>query len=556
MFTEQEKQIITWGKANGKTQQEVEQALVRLRTGSPVQKAPEVKKEPGYLERVGQQYFKAGEAVALRYATPQKENFPGEKILRTAGDIAGAALAPVAEAISPVIKPVVEKLLSVPEFKNSSQGIISWAEAHPDAAKNLESIFNVSTLGLGGVSEKVIKQGIDTTINTAKTITKDVVDATGKVIKGAKEVVESSEIGRIPTRIATNVAEKQAVEATIKELPTKIAQTAARDGVDVADIKYLYNLPKEQKAQLKELAETTKQFAKDQTKTNPIEVVGKPIVGRIKQLNSEKGRIGKELGEASKALGVVTKEEVEKPVFDALVKVIDGLTVKNGVLNFKNTVLTTAETLADRKAIQSIFTQATKWGSGEAKHKLRQELFEILGGKKKSLQNITGTQEKAFQAIRKGLADVLDAKNSTYKALNMEFAKVAQPLQDIQRFMKNVAGADEDILDMSAGLLARRLTSNAASNPQLRSILRALDEATAKAGKTELSVETLQDFYNILDKYYDIAAKTGFKGQIKSAVEGSGGIVNRVIQKIQGLAGETPAVRQKALEDLLNEILE
>src|SRR3990167_1533653 len=204
MFTEQEKQIITWGKANGKTKQEVEQALVRLRTGSPVQKAPEVKKEPGYLERVGQQYFKAGEAVALRYATPQKENFPGEKILRTAGDIAGAALAPVAEAISPVIKPVVEKLLSVPEFKNSSQGIISWAEAHPDAAKNLESIFNVSTLGLGGVSEKVIKQGIDTTINTAKTITKDVVDATGKVIKGAKEVVESSEIGRIPTRIATN----------------------------------------------------------------------------------------------------------------------------------------------------------------------------------------------------------------------------------------------------------------------------------------------------------------------------------------------------------------
>ena len=40
---------------------------------------------------------------------------------------------------------------------------------------------------------------------------------------------------------------------------------------------------------------------------------------------------------------------------------------------------------------------------------------------------------------------------------------------------------DEDILDMSAGLLARRLTSNSASNPKIRLLLRQLDEtATVK----------------------------------------------------------------------------
>jgi hypothetical protein len=119
--------------------------------------------------------------------------------------------------------------------------------------------------------------------------------------------------------------------------------------------------------------------------------------------------------------------------------------------------------------------------------------------------------------------------------------------------MKGV-GIDEDILDMSAGLLARRLTSLAPSNPQLRQILRNIDTILKTDGSSNL--ENLQNVYNILDKYYDIAAKTGFQGQIKSAIEkSSGGALGRIVGVVEKYAGETPAVRQKAIEDLLEEIL-
>jgi hypothetical protein len=82
-----------------------------------------------------------------------------------------------------------------------------------------------------------------------------------------------------------------------------------------------------------------------------------------------------------------------------------------------------------------------------------------------------------------------------------------------------------------------------------------MDKATAVAGKTRLSVETLQDFYNILEKYYDIAPKTGFQAQVRQGVEKASGIGDLAFQTVKGFAGETPIVRQKALESILEEIL-
>lgn len=413
--------------------------------------------------------------------------------------------------------------------------------------------------------EKGISKGEQVASSVADVATEGVdtlrqgVSRVGDVVEGAKtiggELIEG--VARIPSRVAVNVAEKQATQQAIKSLPTKTAQEAVIEGVDIRDVKEISNFSKAFKEPARKLIKVVQDFSSGESKTNPIEVVGKPIVKRIKQLESERGKVGKKLGEVAGTLGEVTKDEVINPVFDSLKKIpgLSGLKLnKRGVLDFTDTVLTTAETKSDRLAIQKIFSDAIKSGTGKSKHLLRQELFEILGGKKKALTNLTDTQEKAFEAIRKGLADVLDTKSSQYKALNQQFAKIAQPLQDMRKFMKGTVGATEDILDMEAGLLARRLTSFAGSNPKIRAVLRAMDSATKVKGKAQLSVEKLQDFYNILDKYYNIEGKTAIQGQIKTAIEKS--IPETVIGAVRDIAGTTQATRTKALEKLLNEILQ
>ena len=131
-----------------------------------------------------------------------------------------------------------------------------------------------------------------------------------------------------------------------------------------------------------------------------------------------------------------------------------------------------------------------------------------------------------------------------------------QPLQDMRGYMKKVVGAEEDIQNMSAGLLARRITSAAKSNPEIKAVLNAMDKATKVPGKTRLSIETLQDFYNILEKYYDIAPKTGFQSQVKQGVEKAmGGPLGYIGEQVKSFAGETPIVRQRALEKILEEVL-
>jgi hypothetical protein len=584
-FTEQEKQIITFGRANGKSREEVEDAIAKLRSG--FKPTPKVTATPAPVEknasisRLGDIITKQGDKYADEPSLVGKTATLLQTPLRLAGEAAVMAGEQVArpilaagEALSNT--DIIKKIAESPDptvFESVASkigGTITGAldaikgKVGDDIYRSLADSVEVLSLLVGGKGAKigaesamgVAKGAAETGIQAGKQAveavankTQGITDVTGMAVRGATN---------IPGRIATNIAEKRAVEETIRQLPTVTAQKAARNGIDPNDVRTIYELPSTSKSVGRELADNIKKYAKRETDVDPIEIVGRPIVSRLKELEEAKGTIGQKLGEVSKKLGVVTKEEATAPVFDSLKSVpgLSGLTVdKNGVLNFKNTVLTTAETASDRKAIQNIYTQATRWGNGEAKHKLRQELFEILGGKKKAGVQLTDTQDKAYQAIRKGLSDVLDAKNSEYKKLNMEFAKVAQPVSDIRKAMQTVPGATDDVLDMGAGLIARRLTSTSLSQGKIRAILDAMDTATGTKGNLRETVENTQKLYNILGKYYDIAPSTGFQGQVRAGVESAGGVTEFITNAARELAGETTAVRQKAIEDALREAL-
>lgn len=525
----------------------------------------------GYLSRLGGELgssFKGLEETTTRGAELMQEGKPIQgAVMSGLGAVGGfirGAFSPITAAIAPIIQDTLKSsgITDNKTFQDVVMGVDTWAKENPDLAKNSQNVVEIATtlIGAKGVTTglPIAKRGVESTVEGLTTGISRV--AGSPLVRGVESATKSATegIARIPARVATNIAEKQALNTSISELPSKVAQTAVRDGLDINDVKSLYQIPETVKPQAKELVDTVKRFAAGDKSVDPIEMVGRPIVARLKELDSLKGTIGQKLGVVAEKLGTVTTKEVYPVVFANLKKVqgLNGLTVNSkGVLNFKNTVLATSATAADRAAIQRIFTDAIKGGTGKQKHLLRQELFEVLGGKKKAGVQLTDTQAKAFEAIRKGLADVLDAKNSEYKALNMEFAKVVQPINDMRKAMRVGADATEDILDMNAGLIARRLTSTSLSQGQIKTILGALDNATAVKGSVLQTTEGLQNLYNVLGKYYDLAPATGFQGQVKNAVTFGGGILDRITKALSGVAGESPAVRQKALEAVLAEIL-
>lgn len=532
----------------------------------------------GFFERVGEDFntrVKAQEAALGRSIDNEQGLASG--LLQAAGqgaaflgDIGTEALSSIDEtvtggAVGDFLGERVQEIATAPAVQNVAADYGKWKLENPEAAANLEATINIASIlpiagGAGVVGKKAVDTGVDVAVATGKKVA-PAVATVANTTRGVADTFAMAGEGaaRIPARIATNVAEKQATRQAVRQLPTKVAQQAANDGVDIIDIQDIYSLPKSQKAPIRQLAQTVKEYASGVGKLAPEEVVGRPIVARIKELTSQQGSVGQKLGEVAKELGTVSAREAGTPVFTALKKVpgLEGLKIdRTGRLDFSDTRLQTASTKSDRTAIQKIFTDAIKPATGRQKHLLRQELFEVLEGKKRSLTNLTGTQERAYQAIRQGLSDVLDAKNPQYKSLNQEFARVAKPLEDIKKFLRNTDGLDEDLLSQKAGTLARRLTSNAASRTDLKQILRNLDAATEVPGKTQISLESLQDAYNILGKYYDVAAKTGLRGQVRSGIEDATGVRDALMKAVGDVAGKTDAVRQAAFEKALREALE
>lgn len=528
-------------------------------------------KQPGYFDRL-----KSAASEGVKKITTGQGQFSGSPnvynqvsgALKGAAGLAETVSSPVTAFVEPITKPTIGRIVNytadkisdspnVQRFANSKVGQVFGS--------GVEDINNANTV-LGAIAgPKLGKTGVSKITGAIESRIENIPklptgSGGGGVVSGLKNVGEMAINGakRIPERISTNVAERQAFREVVDSLPSNTAKNAARDGIDINDIRSLYKIAPEQKGSLKKLAQVVKDFAEGNTSKNPIEMIGQPIVKKLRELEKQGSRIGQQLSKTADTLGVVTTNELAPTVINKLKKVpgLEGLNVnRKGVLDFKNTVLATAETASDRKAIQSIFNTAIRWGTGKKKHLLRQELFEALGGKKRSKLNLTATQEKAYSAIRAALSDVLDKKNPTYKALNNQYRKTIKPLNELRKKL-NVEG-DEDIMDMSAGLLSRRITSLSKSGPEIEMLLEALDRATTQKGKVRLSTKTLQNFYNILDKYYDINPKTAFQSQVKQGVEKAvEGPMSYIGEQIKGFAGETPAVRQRALEKLLKEILD
>jgi len=497
--------------------------------------------------------------------------------LRTAGDVITSTPV-VKDVVETIAKPVTQGIQATqtwlennPTFQSVvtsdvADRIAKIIDSDPDIAQNAEAINNIANavLAVKGTAQTLTKAkpivtgAVKTVTETAPKVVEVGIDLVGSTAKGISTVTKelAQPLIKAPERLKTNIAEKQIEQAEIQALPTKQARNVVNEGVDIADARDIINLAKESKTpELRKLFSTVENFVAGNKKIDPIEVVGKPIVAKLKESEKLKNIVGKQLTDVSKNLGIVTKPELTNAVLLRLQQVpgMENITLKGNTLDFKNTTLASQLTKSDRATIQKAFEQATKWGDGEKAHKFRQELFEILGGKKKSLETMTATQEESLNAIRKGLADVLDTKNTQYKALNETYAKLAQPVSEMRKLMKGLAPDDpEDILNMSAGLLARRITSAAPSNANVRMILRSLDEVVPS--DTLGRVESLQDFYNILNKYYDIAPRTGFQNLTKEAVDSS--MVSKITGKVGEYLGKTDATRQKAFKEFIESTLE
>lgn len=384
------------------------------------------------------------------------------------------------------------------------------------------------------------------------------VRGTLNVARGTRDLVTSvvPKLKNIPSNIATNVADRVAVQNSVKALP-KVAQDAANKGIAIEDANFVANISPNLKAPAKKLFNVARNATTDAEKIKVQEAVGAPMIKSLRTAQSKADKIGAKLREESKKLNNIKREDAVNAVVSRLKKVpgLQNIEVSDylkGNLKFDKTTLSSELNPAAQAEIQTLFKKAIKTTDGESKHLLRQEIFEMLGGKKSSQAPLTATQEKALEAIRNGLFDVLGSQSKVYKKLSTNYAKTINPIKNLRKILK-ADNVSEDLLEMKAGALARRLTSNAPSRAEIQTALTELDNLVPR--KSRISVAELQNLYNVMDKYIDLAPSTGFRSEVAKGVGSASDVGSALYTGAKNLTGETPAVRRKALEDLLDNVL-
>lgn len=420
--------------------------------------------------------------------------------------------------------------------------------------KSLEDVSKMTALGAagGGLISGAIVGAEKFAGPTAKLVSKaagnikPVVTGTGEVIKAAGRTLKS-----IPENVAVNVGELQAKEAAIKAIASKAGQNAVRKGVDIADATTLQKAI--QTPEAKNLIQTIKNYAAGDKAVSPFEIVGKPIVNRLKTLDTQVKDFAKQLDSVAqdlKGISVGDVSNIDKSVIEGLKKL--QVSIKKGGLDFSGSSLEGVGNSG--KIVENVFKRLQTAADAFDLHNLKKYIDSNVSYGKR-VEGLDAGAERLLKTWRKAIDDTLDTQFIDYNKVNTELAKRISPLEDLKGILKNADGLDDDLLSQKAGIIARRITSAAASNPEIKQILRNLDSFTSGKGKTLGKIENLQDLYNVLNKYYDIAPKTGFQNLVKEGVNSPIGIVDQATEAVKDFAGTTNAVRQKALEDYLTELL-
>jgi hypothetical protein len=435
----------------------------------------------------------------------------------------------------------------------------SWAKENPNLAKDFEGVVNIASIipvakgAKLGVEGAVL--GTEKAVDLASGIAQKGIQATKQVVENtASKIAPVTSIIKDPVvntakNIGTNIASKAEEQKFIQALPV-VEKQAYQSGIDLQDINKIKEI--KDKSSVKKLVDIAENFALGKKGTDPAEFVGQSIVKPVKLVRKQLDVIGKQLGKVSKTLPVI--DNVGDNVFKSLQKVpaLSGIKVIDGKLDFTDTAFSSDFTKAGRDAIEKAFMEAQQKTSGVSAHKYRQELFDVLNGKKKSLTELNDTEEKALNAIREGLLKSIEDVSPDYKKLSKEYATKSRPVQNLEKLLK-IADPNftEDLQNMKGGLLARRLTSNSVSQVELKSLLNTLDKVTGT--KTSQSTSDMMNALNVIGRYYDIAPKTSLKGITQ---EVNTNVLDIAGKALKSVAGQTQEVRQKALKKLLEDLSE
>jgi hypothetical protein len=557
-FTPQELAIIQYGKDNGKSVQEIQSALARVRTGvGPATPTPGPAPSP--LDEAKSVTVGAAKgAVQTTVDTARALSSVGRHVIAAATPLTmeetnqrfgGPLIGDQAKAID-------ENLKSENPAETAGKGIEFGAEL---LAGGGASLLRKGAAKLGGKIGEAVSSKVGD-VATAANAAKNALPSFSGVKQMASEFAE-----RVPRFI--DKAQQKVEDATARaeriRTSAPAVQTAIKSGLDnriVSTVQEADAPTAKAYKEMVDLAENAK-TGKLKVAERPEIVAGRAAEDQYKLIEKQRKAVGAKIGDAVDALSKTEKVPMEDS-YAALDNVlskegIKATPTKKGVkLDFTGTHYTPAE----RTRIQQLYDLATEGGDTLTPRQIRDkdQLFSKLQRETRLegigdiIVNTDQGSMSLFRVFRDVYANKLDQVAPEIKGLNKAYRNIVTLQDDIENSIIK-SGKYETSKGVDAAEFAqtnlRRLSSDALSAADYRAIAGEMDSVARQLGYNGAKPEDLALFANELRKLFPATIPaTSFSGGIRT------GLVD-ILKKASDLGAPDITDQQKALKQLIESAL-
>lgn len=387
--------------------------------------------------------------------------------------------------------------------------------------------------------------------------------ATG-AIRGAIERHQAITAGLGAERQPTNVIEYSKDPTSGKISVDKSAKAALDQGIAPTDVQFVKNAGDADKQAFREMYKTALETASDKTVAkNPYETVGKTLVDQAKYVGENRSVIGKQLGDAAKAM-VQTPLDTTPAVskFEETLGNAGIFADSKGQLDFDASRYADQPTV--QKALQRVYDSVDDKMTPQSIILARQKIFTNNNYAKAANEIVPGDfADSIIGQLYDSLDDPLKAANPKYGELAQKYAQASGTLRDFGSLIGKNFDLGDKFTNLRAGEVANRTLSN--SSAQTMSTISALQDTAQNLGyKGEGNVRNQALFANMLqDSDYNFFKPTQVtslrsriaQGTMDAAKTFKGGffpgISNLAEKGLKAAEGISPEGQRLALEKLI-----
>ena len=434
--------------------------------------------------------------------------------------------------IGEAINPYLERAVS----SDTGQKIISGLSEFDEQTKGVAGdLFDASSLlGLGSLKSapaKTLKQKI------AKVVTKTEITPTAGV-SGVSTVIESAPAKATVGKKLKEVIKKPftgTIETPADVISPENFQGSISRGFTPQDARVFANIGVKDKPIVSEMLQLADDISLGKADINrkPIDIVGKNIEKRIRDVEKIEKELGKNVDEVAK--GLQSQKIDENKLKEKLTETIEGYKInrtdKGWDFEDSDFALTKNVQGDIKEALDYVFSPKK---DAYSVHRIKKTLDGLLYPQK-TTEGLSGSAKNLIKKLRKDVDDYLDETFDSYRVANEEYSTIRKGLDKARDSLGSIDEAN----------LAQKIRQVFSNSPKRNEFKDAIQEIQNIAKQRGL--EDIGNIYNqalFAEKLIDIFgdnAVTGFGPQITRAISKAQSIATGLKNPIQGIgtvAGE------------------